>query len=139
MKNLVIETYLYIPFIRFFSFHFHLNFKILKRKSNAQLGAQWSQESLIEACRIKDDESGKLKLKQSDIGIPILDIRILEMRLRTNNNMKSRLKPDNKHPLSFSFSITTLLIILYNFLFFSLSLQVSWQKRMKIINRVDSE
>lgn len=136
MKNLVIETYLYIPFIRFFSFHFHLNFKILKRKSNAQLGAQ---ESLIEACRIKDDESGKLKLKQSDIGIPILDIRILEMRLRTNNNTKSRLKPDSKHPLSFSFSITTLLIILYNFLFFSLYLQVSQEKRMKIINRVDSE
>lgn len=123
MKNLVIETYLYIPFIRFFSLHFHINFKISKRKRNAYLGSQWSQESLIEALRrIKDDERGKLKLKQNDIGIPILDIRILEMRLRTNNNTKSRLKPDNKHPISFSFSITTLLIIIYNFLFFSLSL-----------------
>jgi hypothetical protein len=111
MKNLVIETYLYISFIRIFSFRFHLNFKILKRKSNAQLGAQWSQESLIEALRrIKDDESGKLKLKQNDIGIPILDIRILEMPLRTNNNTKSRLKPDSKHPLSFSSSIITILM-----------------------------
>lgn len=63
-----------------------------------------------------------VNLKQNDVGIPIMDIKILGRRLRTNNITKTRLEPGSKHPLSFSLPIVILclLIIIFNFLSSSL-------------------
>ena len=68
-----------------------------KRKSNAKLKAQWSQETLIEALhRIKTGEIGKREAERY-YGIPA---RTLGRRLETNNTTKTRLGPVCKNLLT---------------------------------------
>jgi hypothetical protein len=59
MKSFEIQAHLYIPFTRLLSFHVPVNRKIWNQyegKSSTSLGAEWSEDSLLETLRrIKGD------------------------------------------------------------------------------------